>query len=282
MLRASKTASFFGQVIGQKELAGVELSETRYAALSELPEHVHRNRYLCFVKRGSFLERGGSRTTECRSGTLIAHEPGERHSNVFSADGGTCFNIQFGPNWNGRLNASWETVPRTLALAMVPAVTAALISLRSELDHHDAASALAIEGAVLVLMAELSRSATIADIRRGSWLPLAVSYLHDNRLAPFSLGNVAKAAGIHPVHLARSFKSQKGCTVGEYARRLRIAWACEALTRPTDTISQVAHSAGFADQSHFTRVFRRMIGCRPSEFRRRLHGSPGTSRDLAY
>ena len=81
--------------------------------------------------------------------------------------------------------------------------------------------------------------------------------------------SLAKEAGVHPVHVARVFRRQHGTTVAGYVRKLRVAWAQEELLRPGATTVEVALAAGFADQSHFARVFRRVVGLTPGQWRRR-------------
>ena len=82
-----------------------------------------------------------------------------------------------------------------------------------------------------------------------------------------SLEELATLADVHPAHLARTFKRLQGVSVGEYHRNLRVAAACQALRDPTRPIAEVAAEAGFSDQSHFTRMFRRLTGQTPGEFR---------------
>jgi AraC family transcriptional regulator len=74
------------------------------------------------------------------------------------------------------------------------------------------------------------------------------------------------------VTLARTFRRTFGCTVGEYLRRLRIERAAEQLVSGDLPLAEIALAAGFADQSHFSNVFRRRTGVSPSAFRREARG----------
>jgi AraC family transcriptional regulator len=85
-----------------------------------------------------------------------------------------------------------------------------------------------------------------------------------------SLSEVARIAGVHPMHLAKLFRKRFGYSMGEFIRRQRIAWACDQLSHDTGTISFIAASAGFADHAHFTRTFRRITGCSPSWYRQKV------------
>jgi AraC family transcriptional regulator len=81
------------------------------------------------------------------------------------------------------------------------------------------------------------------------------------------LSELAEAVGVHPIHLARTFRARHGVSVGEYGRRVRIEWAAAEIARGQTSLAAVATEAGFADQSHFTRLFKRYVGTTPARFR---------------
>jgi AraC family transcriptional regulator len=56
-------------------------------------------------------------------------------------------------------------------------------------------------------------------------------------------------------------------SAAQYLRRLRLEWAAERLRKPDDPLAEIASAAGFADQSHFTRRFKRLFGVTPAVFR---------------
>ena len=71
------------------------------------------------------------------------------------------------------------------------------------------------------------------------------------------LKRIAARAGVHPAHLARAFHKKYGCTVGEYLRQLRLEQAIMDLEQTDKSISQISQDAGFYDQSHFVRCFKK-------------------------
>jgi AraC family transcriptional regulator len=73
--------------------------------------------------------------------------------------------------------------------------------------------------------------------------------------------------------LAQTFHKAYQCTVGEYVRKLRIDYACHELATSTKPIVEIALAAGFCDQSHFTRTFKRSIGAAPSQYRDSLRSA---------
>ena len=72
---------------------------------------------------------------------------------------------------------------------------------------------------------------------------------------------------VHPVLLARAFRTYFGTSPGRYLRRLRLDWAAAELLATQRRLADIALQAGFADQSHFTRAFRRHTGLTPGQYR---------------
>jgi AraC family transcriptional regulator len=142
-----------------------------------------------------------------------------------------------------------------------------------EFRRMDDAAPLAIEGLLLELLAVLSRRRS-EDLPEGSapWVGEARDLLHADITSRPTLAELAEAVGVHPVTLARTFRRTFGCTVGEYLRRLRIERAAEQLVSGELPLAEIALVAGFADQSHFSNVFRRHTGMSPSAFRREARG----------
>jgi AraC family transcriptional regulator len=88
-----------------------------------------------------------------------------------------------------------------------------------------------------------------------------------------TLAHVAAQVGVHPVHLATTFRRKYGVTVGEFVRRLRIEHACAELLKKDLPLTAIALQAGFADQSHFSKVFKSYVGTTPAKYRRSILSS---------
>ena len=132
----------------------------------------------------------------------------------------------------------------------------------------DASSPLAIEGLAFELMAEISRRQIKGE--KGSvppWLRQARDLLHSGLAEKLTLIEIARVINIHPVHLARSFRQAYGCSLGEYLRQLRIESVSQQLVASKTPLSEIALAAGFADQAHFSRTFKKQTGMTPAEFR---------------
>ncbi len=92
---------------------------------------------------------------------------------------------------------------------------------------------------------------------------------------PVSLDAAAAVCGLSRFHFARSFAAAYGVPFGQFATARRIARGAALLRRGNDIVD-VALAMGFADQSHFTRRFKRFQGVTPGEYRRAFafHSTP--------
>ena len=86
------------------------------------------------------------------------------------------------------------------------------------------------------------------------------------------LADLAGEAGVHPRYLMRVFRRWVGCSMGEFVRRRRIRRARMMLAETSDGLAAVSAAAGFYDQSHFGRTFKRLTGLTPREYRRLARG----------
>jgi AraC family transcriptional regulator len=148
--------------------------------------------------------------------------------------------------------------------------------LAGELRASDTAAPMAAEGFALEILAAATREAAI-DRRVGRpprWLGSAEEFLRARIGDPVGLSELATAVGVNAAHLARVFRARYGISVGEYSRRLRLDWAAAEIARDEKPIAEIATAAGFADQSHFTRLFRRHFGTTPARFREEARRVP--------
>ena len=80
------------------------------------------------------------------------------------------------------------------------------------------------------------------------------------------LGDVAQAAGLPPFRLFRAFLRATGMTPHVYQRQARVRFAV-GMIRFGHPLREVAMAAGFADQAHLTRIFRKTMGITPGAYR---------------
>jgi AraC family transcriptional regulator len=92
-------------------------------------------------------------------------------------------------------------------------------------------------------------------------------YIHDRLDCDLSLSELAGVAGLSPQYFAGAFRRSADVTPHQYVLRLRIEKAKTLLVASRMSLAELAVALGFASQSHFTDVFRKMVGTTPSRFR---------------
>ena len=227
--------------------------------------HRHRLAALSFVASGHYQENLGRQAHSRNAATIVFHPADECHAVVFESDV-SIVSVEF-----RALGGIGDTAD---ILSSGSSHRSELVSwlgtrLRREVKRSDGASQLSIEGIISELLAEGSRAKVLSRQKGPArWLARATDYIHDNFATTFMLDDIAAVAGVHPAHLSRVFRQKMGCTVGEYVRRLRFEFACQQILTTERSLCAVAYEAGFADQSHFHRLFRRRMGVTPHAYRR--------------
>ena len=95
----------------------------------------------------------------------------------------------------------------------------------------------------------------------------AREYIASNKTESLSLTAVAKAAGASVFHFCKVFKKSTGLRFTDYVARVRLEDARTQLLNPSRRISEVAYDVGFQSLTQFNRMFKRVFGQSPTEFR---------------
>ena len=253
------------------DVDGFLVALVRFPPLTKLPLHTHERATVAVILRGSFDGLMRHASHPCPASTVLTEPPGELHGNLFQRAGADVLTVQPDP---GRIELleSFAGVLGEVNLMRDLGVASVARRAAAELRMPDGVTPFAVEGLVLELLALAARLRKTDAIgsERGSprWLGEARALLHDRYREQLRVADLADTVGVHPVHLARVFRLKYGTPVGTYARGLRLTWAAGRLTDSDDRIAQIALDAGFYDQSHFTRTFKRHFGLTPLAYRR--------------
>ncbi len=98
----------------------------------------------------------------------------------------------------------------------------------------------------------------------------AKQYIHEHQGSDLSLGEVARAVNTSTFYFCKMFKKATGLNFTDYLSRVRIEKAKNLLLNPNLRISEIAYEVGFQSLTHFNRVFRKMVGQSPTEYRAQL------------
>ena len=253
------------------ELGPATVVEARFPACTLLPRHSHERGSVAIMMEGCFDLDLRTTTRHCAPSAVFTEPAGSSHSNRMGTAGARVVVMQPDP-------ADEEFFRPFARLIKEPThryhagVAARASQLAGELTAADDLGALAAEGLVIDMLVTLARLGAGGRRPPPAWVWRMQELLHARFAETVRLADLAREVGIHPAHLPRAFKNQFGVTVGTYVRRLRLDWAAGELARSDISLAGVALAAGFADQSHFTRAFRRYTGFTPSVYRRTTRG----------
>jgi AraC-like DNA-binding protein/ligand-binding sensor protein len=105
-------------------------------------------------------------------------------------------------------------------------------------------------------------------VRKARW------YIQQHKMEPLSLAMVAQASGASVFHFCKVFKKTTGLKFTDYVARVRLEDAKSQLLNPNRRVSEIAYDVGFQSLTQFNRMFKRVFGQSPSEFRAHLLSRP--------
>ncbi len=255
-----------GDVLRRRDIPGFSLTESIYQKGLALSRHCHSHAYLSLVLSGTYSEKYSDQECVCSEGSLRFLPPGELHENSFTMNV-RCLLVKIEPLALDRLG---DHAPVLSSPGEVSGLASSWLANRMyrEFLAEDDVALLAMEGVLLEILAESARS--IGDgggSHAPAWLRRVRESLEDTYLQAPSLNELASIGGVHPVHLSREFRKHYQTTIGEFIRKRRIESACDMLANSETSLSEIALTCGFSDQSHFCAMFKSHTGLTPAKFR---------------
>ena len=167
-----------GETLRLRTIGPFTLRENAYAGGMALPRHSHPHAYITFVTEGAFRESYGTHSLVCRSGTIRYLPPAEFHENEILSPS-RCLHITSHP-------FSFEELRQRPAVPRRPVGMSRLTTTRlanclyAEFSREGSASATAIEGMVLELLAGIARTEAVdSSPQPPPWLKQAIEQAYD-------------------------------------------------------------------------------------------------------
>lgn len=251
-----------GRVTGYAEVGGMTVVRSTYRSVSRVARHTHDGGpTLAMSLRGSYREEVEGRVFEVAGGAVLIKPPGAWHANTYPAPGAACVVISLPL-------ATADDVFERPELLHMPASAPLHLQLSRELDLSDDLSDEAIEAIVSQILVGVRRAERRSAGGEPPWLVAAERLLAEGARHGVRVRDVAKSLGITPARLGTVFRTHRETTPTQVIRAERVRWARGELVHSDRPIAQVAIEAGFSDQAHLTRVFRRTLGTTPGRIRR--------------
>ncbi len=152
-------------------------------------------------------------------------------------------------------------------------------AIRSALDNERGTAEESLRRAAELLQEIGETAATPPQQVRGGLAPWQIrkvtSHIEAHLDQPIRNEDLATLVRLKPSHFGRAFRSSFGEPPHEYVIRRRVERAQGLMLSTDATLSEIALDCGLADQSHLTRLFRRVVGESPRVWRRARIGEPG-------
>ena len=234
--------------------------------------HVFHERYvLCAVDRASADVRYRGKIEELFDGCTMLMEPGEAHRNLVVPAPQNFRALFIEP-------ALFEKMAKESGLRKTPyfrnlttphpQLTWAIYRLCESVETNDTALEQQSRLLQCVRLAFAYIEETRPEPKSGynhDAITRAQAYLHEHFNEPVSLDELSAIAGLSPYHLVRSFTRRFGLPPHAYQIHVRVERARAPLAAGVP-LAEVVSSVGFADQSHFTRHFRRIMNTTPANY----------------
>lgn len=104
---------------------------------------------------------------------------------------------------------------------------------------------------------------------KNSFVEIAREYMNDHYYENLTLNDVSEKVGITAGYLSTLFTQQMNCSFIDYLNEIRIEHACSYLQQNYFKTYEIAYKVGYNDEKYFSKVFRKVTGMSPSEYKRK-------------
>ena len=95
-----------------------------------------------------------------------------------------------------------------------------------------------------------------------------IDYIESNYDKPIKLSDVASEVHLNPVYLSNMFKKETGENFSDFLINYRMGLAKDMLQNTKMNINEIADSVGYSNARHFSKMFKKVVGIRPTEYRK--------------
>jgi AraC family transcriptional regulator len=242
---------------------------TVLGAQRRVPAHIHANPYLSLHVLGDYREDGDVGEAFIGGPAAMFYPAGSAHEMAVGPLGLATVIIEFDP---ARLR---NVVGDAKALRASRRWVGGEVGLRASRLARAWLSGAPDERRFALTEAFLRSAIGAEPVRRApAWLEDLDASLGADADAPRT-ESLAQRYGVSRPWLARAYRRWRGEGLGEAQRRWRVARAAVLLESPGLRLAEVAAEAGFCDQSHMNRAFKRLIGRSPAAVRAARLGLAG-------
>ncbi len=269
-MRNLEKGTFFGVSRKEIRINGLTFVESAYHGMDSCPWHYHENAYFAFTTAGSLVESYKRKEMALRAGSLMYHHSQEPHCNSRYAPYVAALHVDIDSSWFERCGIQ-SFRPEGFMELHSPDLKIAFTRLLLEARYGGSERGLGMESLIVTAFNGMLRLKDYNEAGKPAWQNKVKELLYARYDENMSLAEIAAAVHLHPVYLCQQFPKIFDCTLGEYVRKIKIEKAAELLLNdPFISLTSLAYTCGFADQSHFIRLFKKHAGLTPLAFRKQV------------
>src|ERR1700734_69642 len=250
-----------------------------------IPDHEHPTHFVNLLTQGEikaqWTTEGRSHTADNGPGTIYVLPAGTRDRLTWSGPTTRIILVME----QGFLSRSLENTAHLDEIDLTTHwnlrdrhIQSLMLALHADLEDGSPAGPLYGESLGLALGIYLVRRYSVRNCAKPDYrssmpttrLNRILEFINQNLAQDLRLWELAQIAGMSPNYFCELFKVSTGLPPYQYILRCRIERAKQYLRDPKITLACAGAAAGFADQSHFTKVFRRIVGVPPMRFRGKI------------
>jgi AraC family transcriptional regulator len=259
-----------GRTLRSWQLGGFSVFHKTVPGGNRVEPHWHDVTTVTLLLQGEASERIGRRRIRQRNERVATTLPaGETHSLEFSQAPAQVLTIELDRHASSVLFSGQRRTMDFQLWIMPNAYLWAVKLLRHLHCQVPELCQMAVSEACAQLV-NADQPVAFSKTNRPKWLTRAHAQLTEETDAKLELLAMSQSAGIDFAHFSRSFTTHFQMTATEIRQRARLEKACRRLAAGSSALADVAAECGFADQSHFGRILRRMTGATPQQARRLL------------
>lgn len=271
-------------------LSNLELIHATYVTHAFAP-HTHEGYVIGVIEQGAERFAYRRRQHIASAGSIVFINPGEVHTGSAAAEHGWTYRVLY-PSIELLQRAASDLTGRqrdipffTEAVVHDPEMAAEIALTHQAMEEQ--VSVLERESRLLWTLSRLilrhtsERLHPCPLVKEHRGIQRARSYLEENYAENISLEELAALANLSPFHLLRSFRKQTSLPPHAYQIQVRVLRARQMLRLGLPCVD-TALAVGFADQSHFTRHFKRIVGVPPGLYSRVCQKAQFQTRQPSY
>lgn len=255
-----------------KNPSGIHVERTMFSENAVYPEHGHDFYEIQMVENGSIINQVNGKSIYMPEGGVWMIRPGDEHSLKISSRLNTAslLNVAFEPELYSRLCVFPLEKMQNVVLLMPSERSFVIRQMENirgrQLQNADVAAA---QGHALILnLYSLILQRTQSPLMMPPvWLQNCLQSMREVENLPWGLPRFIELSGVTQEHLCREMRRYYHTSPSEYVNQLKLEYACTLLRTTDMPVSDVSVKCGFNTTTYFNRLFQRVHGCSPREYR---------------